>query len=286
MKMLKRMLMGMGLAALAAAQPAVQPGAQDGRQQITMPFRDPSMPRKLVVEGGMGSLTIRAYQGQDALIEYTGREIPGANGRGRAGRSEPPPGMVRIGGSRGLDITEEDNTVRVNSQRIFGGTARDMVIQVPAQTSVNVKTRFGGSMTIENISGDIEAENFNGQVTINNASGSVVAHSMNGKIAVSLSRVPPDKSMSFSTFNGDVDVTMPADTKARFKMRTDFGDIFTDFDVKMEANAPPVVEETKEKNGKSRRRVRVDGTQTGTINGGGPEMQFTTFNGRILIHKK
>jgi len=281
--MIKRMVVGIGLAALAAAQL----GAQEGRQQITMPFRDPSMPRKLIVEGGTGSLTIRAYDGQDAIIEYTGREIPGANVRGnRGGRNEPPAGMHRIGGSRGLDITEESNTVKVNSQGIFGGTARDMVIQVPAQTSVNVKTMFGGSMTLENISGDIEAENFNGQVTINNASGSVVAHSMNGKILVSLSKVPPDKSMSFSTFNGDVDVTLPADTKARFKMRTDFGEIYTDFDVKMEANAAPVVEEQKDKNGKSRRRVRVDGTETGTINGGGPEMQFTTFNGRILIHKK
>jgi hypothetical protein len=283
MNMMKRIVVGMGLAVLAAAQP--QPGAE-GRQQLTMHFRDPSMPRKLVVEGGTGSLTIRGYQGQDAIIEYTGREISGANGRGPGRRNEPPAGMHRIGESRGLDITEEDNTVRVNSQGIFGGTARDMVIQVPAQTSVNVKTMFGGSMTIENISCDIEAENFNGQVTITNASGSVVAHSMNGKILVSLDRVAPDKSMSFSTFNGDIDVTLPADTKARFKMRTDFGEIYTDFDVKMEANAAPVVEESKDKSGKSRRRVRVDGTQTGTINGGGPEMQFTTFNGRILIHKK
>jgi len=281
--MITRIGMGMGIATLLATQLC----AQDSRQQITMPFRDPSMPRKLIVEGGTGSLTIRGYQGQDAIIEYTGREIPPANNRtNRAGRNEPPAGMHRIGESRGLDITEESNTVRVNNQSLFGGNGRDMVIQVPAQTSVNVKTMFGGNMTIENITGDIEAENFNGQVTINNASGSVVAHSMNGKILVSLDRVTPDKSMSFSTFNGDVDVTLPADTKARFKMRTDFGEIYTDFDVKMEANAAPVVEEVKDKNGKSRRRVRVDGTQSGTINGGGPEMQFTTFNGRILIHKK
>ncbi|HEY2842322.1 MAG TPA: hypothetical protein VGJ09_01680 [Bryobacteraceae bacterium] len=278
-----KFLTGIGLAALAVALLR----AQDGRQQITMPFRDPSMPRKLIVEGGMGSLTIRAYEGQDALIEYTGRELPGAKVRpDRNGKNVVPDGMHRIGGSRGLDITEESNTVRVNSQGIFGGMARDMVIQVPAQTSVNVKSMFGGSMTIENISGDVEAENFNGPLTVTNASGSVVAHSMNGKIVVSLNRTAPDKSMSFSTFNGDVDVTLPADTKARLKMRTDFGDIFTDFDVKMEANAPPVVEETQDKKGKSRRRVRVDGTQFGTINGGGPEMQFTTFNGRILIHKK
>ena len=49
-----------------------------------MPFRDPSMPRKLVVEGGMGSVTVRGYEGQDAIIEYTGREIPGANIRSRS----------------------------------------------------------------------------------------------------------------------------------------------------------------------------------------------------------
>src|SRR5580693_2533664 len=109
MKMIKRMVVGIGLATLAAAQL----GAQEGRQQITMPFRDPSMPRKLIVEGGTGSLTIRAYDGQDAIIEYTGREIPGANVRGnRGGRNEPPAGMHRIGGSRGLDITEESNTVK------------------------------------------------------------------------------------------------------------------------------------------------------------------------------
>jgi hypothetical protein len=35
-----------------------------------------------------------------------------------------------------------------------------------------------------------------------------------------------------------------------------------------------------------RYRVLFDRGTNGTINGGGPEMQFTTFNGRILIHKK
>jgi hypothetical protein len=32
--------------------------------------------------------------------------------------------------------------------------------------------------------------------------------------------------------------------------------------------------------------VRVDKTIEGTINGGGPEIQFRTFNGRIVIGKK
>ena len=278
--MLKRIVVGMGLVALATAQP--QPAAE-GRQQITMPFRDPSMPRKLVVEGGTGSLTIRGYQGQDAIIEYTGREIPGTNSRGRSGRNEPPAGMHRIGESRGLDITEENNTVRVNSQTIFGGTARDMVIQVPAQTSVNVKTMFGGSMTIENISGDIEAENFNGQVTINNASGSVVAHSMNGKILVSLDRVAADKSMSFSTFNGDVDVTFPAKLVATLRVTTGHGDFYTDFDVAVQSQ-PAVVTQGGGQNG--RYEVRLERETVVAVGKGGPDIRFKTFNGNVMVRKR
>ncbi len=67
----------------------------------------------------------------------------------------------------------------------------------------------------------------------------MVAHSTNGKIVASLSRLAAGKSMSFSTFNGDIDVTLPADSKATLKARADNGDIFTDFDVKLEPQQPP-----------------------------------------------
>ncbi len=268
--MKKLICLGFGLAALACAQ---EP------QRLTLPFRDPSMPKKLNVELMLGSITVKGYDGNDAIIEYTGRSIR-PSGRG----GDAPPGMHRIGGSGGLEVTEEANTIRIrNGSFISRG---DLVIQVPVQTSVTVKTMSGQNLTVDNIAGEIEANNFNGQVTVTNASGSVVAHSMNGKVTVSLNKVAPDKNMSFSTMNGDVDVTLPADTKANLRMRADDGDIFTDFDVNMGPPAAPQVQEEKDKSGRPRTRARISGAEQGTINGGGPEMQFTTFNGRILIHKK
>ena len=91
--------------------------------------------------------------------------------------------------------------------------------------------------------------------------------------------------MSFSTMNGEIDVTLPANIKTNVKMKTDQGDIFTDFDVKLDATSqPPQVEDKRKKGG--RYRVRLNRGTSGTINGGGPEIQFTTFNGNILIHKK
>jgi DUF4097 and DUF4098 domain-containing protein YvlB len=147
---------------------------------------------------------------------------------------------------------------------------------------------------VENISGEIEVSNMNGQVTLTNVSGSVVAHSMNGKVVVSLNRVTPGKNMNFSTFNGDIDVTLPADAKANLKARVDNGDIYTDFDVKLEpqeagaAPAPPPPPDVPPpgRNVRPKTKRGGDGAVHGTINGGGPEIQFTTFNGRILIHKK
>ncbi len=255
---------------------------QDTPDRVTVPFRDAAKARTLVVVVVNGGMTIRGYDGKDAIIEANSR---GGPSRGRLRLPSAPPGMHRIDNQNsGLDISEKDNVVTVN-----GGIMHsvDLLIQVPIQTSLKLKTLNGGHLTVENISGEIEAENTNGAVTITNVSGSVLANSMNGRVTVSLDRVTPDKSMSFSTMNGIIDVTLPADVKARLKMKTDNGEIYLDdgFDVKLDASSrAPVVSDRRSSGG--RYRVRLDRTTYGDINGGGPEMQFTTYNGSILIHKK
>jgi DUF4097 and DUF4098 domain-containing protein YvlB len=283
MNMLKRLsLIGAGFAVLAAAQDAGTP------QRITATFKDPAAPRKLEVNLLMGNVTVRGTERADALVEYTVR----GQATKRRAPEPPPPGMHRIGGSGTLDVTEDNNTVRVDGGGLLSNLG-DVTIQVPAQTSVTIATSFGaGKIVVENISGEIEVGNLAGEVDITNVSGSVVAHTMNGKVVASLSRVTPGKNMSFSTFNGDIDVTLPADAKANLKARADNGEIYTDFDVKLEpqqasaAPAPAPDASNSAKRVRAKVRRRGDGAVTGTINGGGPEIQFTTFNGRILIHKK
>jgi len=249
---------------------------QDTSDRVTVPFSDASKPRVMNVTLINGGMTIRGYDGKDAIIEGRG---------GRETRHRPsgvPDGMHQIvGNSYGLDVTEDSNTITVK-----GGITRsaDLTIQVPMQTSLKVRTMNGGSIVIENVAGEIDAQNMNGPVTITNAAGSVLANSMNGKINVSLTRVTPNKTMSFSTMNGTIDVTLPADVKANLKMKTDNGEIYTDFEVKLDASHPPTVEDNRKDGG--RYHVKLDKAMYGSINGGGPEMQFVTYNGNILIHKK
>jgi DUF4097 and DUF4098 domain-containing protein YvlB len=91
--------------------------------------------------------------------------------------------------------------------------------------------------------------------------------------------------MSFSTLNGDIDVTLPADVKANVRMKTDNGAIYSDFDVTLNHTSSAAPEQSgRQSNGSY--HIRFNRAITGTINGGGPELQFTSFNGQIYIRKR
>lgn len=252
---------------------------QESPNRITVPFSDASRPRVLSASLTQGCLTVEGYDGKDVIIQTNERQsgshprhVPtGAEGLKRI----EPAGM-------GLTVEEENNTVRIHSN--FGNTG-DMLVRVPFATSLKLKCMNGGDLKVSHITGEVELSNLNGGVWATNVSGSILAHSLNGKVMVTLDRVNPGKPMSFSSMNGDVDVTLPADTRANVKMKSDNGDIYSDFEVKLSPTAnAPVVEDGRAHGGKY--RVKIDKTTSGSINGGGPDFDFKTFNGNVYIRKK
>ena len=253
--------------------------AQDTGDHVTVPFSDPSRPHTLKVNLVNGSITVKGYDGKDAIIESRGGQDSEPEHRRTPHGAE---GMKRIENrSMGMTAEEEDNVLTIGAHP---GRDTDLKIQVPVNTSLKLTCVNGGDINVDRISGEIEVNNINGGVTLTNVSGSVIAHALNKNVVVKLNRITPDKSMSFSSLNGDIDVTFPGDTKARVKLKTDNGEIYSDFDIRMDASArQPIVEDGRPNRGKY--RVRVDHAMYGTINGGGPEFQFQTFNGNIYIRK-
>jgi len=269
---------------LAAQDPA------PSSQRTTLPFSDPSRPKSLIVDIPDGSVKIIGYDGNDAVIEYSGR---GEGLRRKAREGDIPPGMHRLDQpANTIDATQENNVVRVKGG--FWGRLT-VEIKVPKQTTLDLKT-MNGSISVEGISGEMTIDAMNGHINVQDASGPVVAHSMNGRIVASLTQVSAAKASSFSSMNGSIEVTLPADLKARLKMKTDRGEIYTDFDVKVESATGPTASTTVAQDGARKTGLpslpnlpslpRLDRTLYGTINGGGPEMQFITYNGRIVIRKK
>jgi hypothetical protein len=251
--------------------------AQDSPERVTVPFSDPSRPKMVKVNLLNGGITVKGYAGKEVIVESRSQDGD------RHRRREAPPGMRRLDMSgAGLQVEESENTITIGTERINNNS--EITVQVPVDTSLKLRTVNGGNIVVEGVSGDLDVDNTNGAVTLSHISGSAVAHALNGRVLVTLDRVSPNKAMSFSSLNGDVDVTLPADIRANVKMKTDNGEIYSDFDVKLDTSArQPIVEGSRSSGGKY--RVRFDHGMTGTINGGGPELQFTTFNGTIFIRK-
>lgn len=257
-----RLLLGLSILAPIFAQ-----------EHIPVPLADANRPVTLSIHLLHGSITVRGYGGHEVLVDTKGGPPAEAE--------KTHEGLHRIGGA-GSDISveSENNKVTISSR---GGRSSDLTVQTPVNTSLNVKTLAGGQITIEGITGEIEAQDLNGGVTIHNASGSVVASSLNGGITVTMTSVKSGSPMSFTSLNGNIDVTLPASIAADFSMKTNHGDIYSDFDVKLKPSPKPVVEQTDSKKGKF--RVHTDGAVTGSVNAGGPEYRFSTQNGNIYIRK-
>jgi hypothetical protein len=253
--------------------------AQDG-EKATVPLHDPRVPR-IHAQLLSGGITVRGADVKDVTVE--------ARGRGTANRRETRPprtdGMKRldISGSPGMDITEEDNVVTIKTASFNSPT--DLVITAPRHSSLQLKCLNDGEIEVEGVEGEIDANDLNGKITLKNVSGSVIAHSLNGSVTAILDRVDASKPMSFSTMNGNIDVTLPANVKANVRMKTDNGDIYSDFDVKLDAGTPGSRSEGGRQPDGSY-HLRLDRALRGTINGGGPEYLFTSFNGQIEIRKK
>ena len=89
--------------------------------------------------------------------------------------------------------------------------------------------------------------------------------------------------MAFTSLNGTVDVTLPPTTKANLRLRSDNGDVYSDFDVQLAPSAPPMVQESRSSNG--RYRISRNRSIVGAINGGGPEFELRTFNSNVYVRK-
>jgi hypothetical protein len=262
------------LAGLALAFCSLAPAQENSGERVVIPARNSSRPRKVTVRANNGPITVKAYAGNEVIVET------GDSGDSR-GRNRPtPPGMHRIDvPPRGLSVEEQDNQITINRSPMGHGR---LTITVPQATSLDLHS-LHGEINVDGVHGEIVVDSLNSQVTLNNISGNVLAHSLNGMIKATMDRTDPAKPLSFISLNGTIDVTFPADFKANVKASTHNGAIFTDFEFRLGSSSITRSNDTSE--GKYKVKIDSEGI-TGTINGGGPEATFKSHNGSIYIRKK
>lgn len=259
---------------------AVAVYAQSGDvQQIAIPLSHPDKPGKLKVGLVQGAITVTGYSGKTVIVRYRANK---SRWLGRNQDQNVPKGMKMIPNhSYGLDARESNNVVTISSEtpdREMG-----LTIQVPINFSLSLSTVNGGDIEVKNVHGDLDLNNVNGNIVLQGVSGSANANTINGKIIADFSKINENTPMAFTTLNGNVDLTFPANAKFTTKMKTDRGNIFTGFDMDLSTNDQPKVETKGDKNVY---RVTVNKWQYGKVNGGGPEVLLKSFNGNLYIRKK
>jgi Putative adhesin len=264
------------LSTSALALIAARASAQDD-QRLVVPLSDPSRPAVLEVALFSGDIEVEGYDGNEIII------VADAPMRDADGQEEPrPDGLRRIQTSSvGLTVEEGDN--RVSLRMDFSPKNVDLEVRVPRRTSVHASLVNGGDIEITGVTGEHELSNVNGDVVATDISGSAVLNATNGDVRATLTAVDGTKSMSFTSFNGDVDVALPANLSADLLVKSQQGDVFTDFDVNVQQD-PGVVERNADAGG--RYRVRMHRETRYAIGSGGPDIQLRTFNGDVMIRKR
>ena len=156
----------------------------------------------------------------------------------------------------------------------------DFKIRVPRDVKLELRTVNNSHITVEGTAGDYTISNVNGPIEMKDIEGSGTVHTVNGAVKVTYAS-NPQAATSFKTVNGSLDISFRAGLNADVKMKTMNGGLYTDFDV----SAMPVAATAAEnRNGKfvwsSRRMTGV------RIGRGGPELQFETLNGNVMIKNR
>jgi DUF4097 and DUF4098 domain-containing protein YvlB len=240
-------------------------------EQLVINLTQTSLPGQLTFENPKGSIKVTGYDGEVILVTSTLRF--------REAEKNVNNGMKRID-QNALDISAEVNGNNVTLLCRTIGKTVDFDIKVPRNFSLKLKSLDNGIVEIFNINGEIEVENANGDITLENISGSAVLSSVYGKISAVFREVNPNSPMMFTSFEGDITITFPETINARLKMKSEKGEILSDFDIK------PVKRQSVVTRVENTRIYSLEDWVVGSINTEGPEYIIKNYNGDIYLRKK
>lgn len=207
------------IASLAAA-PLARAG--DEGSTATVKLSAPGKPATLSIDMPWADIRITGVDGDTVTVESTLTQ--------KNAKPARPGGLRRLDDEVSFELTEHDNTVtlRLAGDNPWAGHDAEFKISVPRAMALNLKTDAGGDLVVKGVEGDIEVNNMNGEVQLEGVVGSAVISTMNGEVRAVYAKAPT-KLVSITSMNGEVDLRVPADTKANVRLRTHNGSILTDF---------------------------------------------------------
>lgn len=230
--------------------------------------------KKIVINDFLGKIIMENHDDSKLLIKTI-----------RYGKvSEKAKGLKEIYGGHnentgiGLSIIKSDNTVRISGA---GKRSEDATYHIFVPKNISVKIDYSSpfaneDIIVSNFSNELEIETLNPGIALNNITGPVTLHAINGEIKAVFISLSQESPSSITTINNDLDITIPANTKADIEMNTINGGLYTNHDIDFE----------KEKSGYNNMKLIGGGKDIeGTLNGGGVKLSLNSVNGSVYLRK-
>jgi DUF4097 and DUF4098 domain-containing protein YvlB len=239
-------------------------------EQLVIRLTNPGVPGHLAFDNPKGSVKITGYDGQVILVNAVQR----FSGNGKQGNT----GMHKIE-RKAFDISAEEKNNQVSLVCMSNNKTVDFDIKIPRKFSLKVSSFDNGKIEIIHVSGNVEADNPFGDITLDNVAGSAVLNSVNGKIKAIFNAVDPASPMMFTSLEGNIELYFPEKVNANLKLRSENGDLFSEFNIK------PIRRQTEVRKSVQGSVYSLEDWTVGMLNNGGPEYFVSTFNGNIYLKK-
>jgi hypothetical protein len=268
-------------------------------------FEKKSLQNTLIIANINGDVKVVSYEGDKILVEVTKTIRAKTDVRLEKGKKEIQLGVVNevdtlilyVEGTcssfgklskknRGDQRWSKSGSYNYNWNDCNSNNCREefdytmgFIVKVPATVNISVSTVNDGDVVVENMKGQVSANNINGSIRLSNLVRAADASTINGDVDV-VYTTNPDKDCRFYSLNGDINAIFQKGLAANLSFESFNGDFYTDIE-SLEA-LPVKVEKTKEGDGI---KYKVNGNRY-KIRTGGFLLDFETFNGDVYLKEK
>ena len=225
------------------------------------------------------------------ILGVAGSELSVGGTAAEESRDDRAAGLRKISASGlkdntgvGLSITESDGRIVVQQ---VGGEGNGVTVRIPNSATIRVEqsTYRGEDLTIKDFTGSLDVSMMYHTVHLDNVTGPTAVNAVYGDIVAKWAAVPTQEVRLHSTYS-EVDVTLPAATKANVRLSTGYGNMYTDFDIQLKANTVAAAATPRDEPDFDRPDEAPRDMLSGTINGGGPLMSLTATYSNLYLRKQ
>jgi hypothetical protein len=171
----------------------------------------------------------------------------------------------------GFSIKKEGNILYVSDLK-SRFQRRGLKITLPKNMNISVDAGNLGSIEMEGFTGEIEASANVGKIQMKNVTGPITVDANVGKVDIDFDNVSQKSPITISTSVAEIDVALPANTKANLELKTQ-GTVYTNFDFEIP---------------KKKGMPNVSGRKSivSKLNNGGVKIYIKSSMGNIYLRKK